>query len=241
MRLVTWNCCRGSYARKVPLLAGLKADIAVIQECAKPAIESDTCLWFGDDPRQGITIVASPPYRLIRLPEVEGVPKYVLPISVFGPVEFNMLAVWSKSNQSHRYVEAVVKAVDMYRGLFDQSPTVLLGDLNSNRLWDSRHPRDRNHSALVALLRSLGLVSAYHAFYGEAHGHETKPTCYFHWKEQRPHHIDYCFIPEVWAKDLRQVEIGEYEEWKEHSDHRPLLVEFNQSADAPSVARQPIG
>lgn len=241
MRLVTWNCCRGSDARKVPLLDALKAAIAVIQECARPAKESDTCLWFGDNPRQGITIGASPPYRLQRLPEPEGVPKYVVPISVVGPVEFNILTVWSQSNQPHRYVEAVVKAVDMYRALIDESPTVSLGDLNSNRLWDFRHPRDRNHSALVALLGRLGLVSADHAFYGEAHGHETKPTCYFHWKEQRPHHIDYCFIPEVWAKDLRQVEIGEFEEWKKHSDHRPRIVEVNLSAHAHSVALQPIG
>ena len=230
MQLVTWNCCRGPYAKKVPLLAALNADIAVIQECAKPPIESDTCLWFGDNPRQGITVQAAPPYRLRRMPELPGVPKYVVPISVSGPVEFTILAVWSKNNESHRYVEAVVKAVQMYRGLFTESPTVLIGDLNSNCIWDSTHPRDRNHSALVALLESLGLVSAYHAFRGEAHGQETRHTYYFQWKQQRPYHIDYCFIPAAWAKNVRRVEIGEYEEWKLHSDHRPLLIELAQNA-----------
>jgi hypothetical protein len=226
MRLITWNCCRGSYAKKAPLLDALRADIAVIQECAKPACESDTCLWVGDNPRQGIAIQAAPPYRLRRLPELDGVPKYVVPISVVGPLEFTLFAVWSKNNVPYRYIESVVKAVEMYRGLIIASPTVLIGDLNSNCIWDSEHPAERNHSALVALLRNLGLASAYHSFHGEAHGCETKPTFYFLWKEDRPYHIDYCFIPESWLNKIRQVEIGEFEKWKAHSDHRPLLVEL---------------
>ena len=44
--------------------------------------------------------------------------------------------------------------------------------------------------------------------------------------------LNYCFIPEAWRKDVRRVEIGGYEEWRPHSDHRPLLVEV-------TPARQP--
>jgi hypothetical protein len=136
------------------------------------------------------------------MPELEGVPKYVVPVSVSGPAEFTILAVWSKNNEAHRYVEAVEKAVQMYRNLFSQALTVLIGDLNSNCIWDSTHPRDRNQSAHVALLESLGLVSAYHAFYGEAHGQETRATYYFQWKQDRSYHIDYCFIPTAWARNV---------------------------------------
>lgn len=226
MRLVTWNCCRGPFAKKVPLLDALEPDIAVIQECEKPAIESESCLWFGDNPRQGVAVCVAPPYRVNRLPELDGVPKYIVPIAVTGPVCFNILAVWSKGRQAFRYVEAVVKAVEMYRSLFLASPTVLIGDLNSNVIWDATHPKNLNHTALVELLRSLGLVSAYHAFHGESHGHESRPTYYFQWNERRPYHIDYCFIPESWSSNLRLVEIGEYETWQRHSDHRPLLVDL---------------
>lgn len=228
MELLSRHICQ-----KVQLLAALGADIAVIQECAKPAAESDTCPWFGDNPLQGITVQTARPFRLRRLPELAGVPKFVVPVSVSGPVAFTMLAVWSKNNESDRYVEGVVKAVQMYRGLFAASPTILIGDLNSNCIWDSTHPRDRNHSALVALLDGLGLVSAYHAFHGEAHGRETRPTYYFQWNAQRTYHIDYCFIPVAWAKELRRVEIGDYEEWKQHSDHRPLLVDCFPSLALP--------
>ena len=198
----------------------------MIQECGKPDSESDTSLWFGDNPRQGIAVQAAPPYQLQRLPTLEGVPKYIVPISVTGPLSFTMLAVWSKNNAKYRYVEAVTKAVDMYRELVAAGPKVLIGDLNSNLIWDSTHPKDLNHSALVALLRSLGLVSAYHGYHSEAHGCETRPTYYFQWNEQRTYHIDYCFVPEAWMKNVRQVDIGTYEDWKQYSDHRPLLVDI---------------
>ena len=57
-RLVTWNCCRGPYLKNVALLEVLAPDIVVLQECAKPVAETDQCLWFGDNPRQGIAILA---------------------------------------------------------------------------------------------------------------------------------------------------------------------------------------
>ncbi|CAN5622497.1 endonuclease/exonuclease/phosphatase family protein [soil metagenome] len=226
MRLVTWNCCRGSYEKKFPLLEALAPDVAVVQECARPELESDTCIWFGDNVKQGVAIQSAPPYKLTRLPTLERVPKYVVPIGVSGPIEFTMLAVWSQGKQTYSYVEAVVKAVEMYNHMFAQSPTVLIGDLNSNCIWDKTHPRDLNHTALVALLKRHGMVSAYHLFKSEEHGHETTPTFYFHWNEKRPYHIDYCFIPEAWATSVRRVEVGTYEDWRQHSDHRPLLVEI---------------
>ena len=84
MRLVTWNCCRGPFAKKVPLLEVLAPDIVVIQECARPLVESPHCLWFGENPRQGVAIQASPQYRLEALPILPDAPRYLIPISVTG-------------------------------------------------------------------------------------------------------------------------------------------------------------
>ena len=230
MRLVTWNCCRRSYERKAPLLDSLAADIAVIQECAKPIAESDTCLWFGDNPRQGIAVQSSSRYRLRALPRNDDVPKFVFPVQVTGPECFSLLAVWSKGKQPFRYVMGVVKAVEAYRHLFEASPTVLIGDLNSNAIWDTWHPPHLNHTALVTSLSNHGLVSSYHHFFSEPHGAETRPTCYLLWKEGRPYHIDYCFVPRTWANRIRRIEVGSYVAWKQHSDHRPLLVELEDNA-----------
>lgn len=229
MRLVTWNCCRGAFARKVPLLGAMAPDLAVIQECAKPAVEDDHCLWFGDNPLQGLAVISSGPYRLRALSPLARIPRYIIPVEVTGPASFLLMAVWSKDGQRHPYVEAVVRAVKRYRHLFAQ-PVVLMGDLNSNVLWDADHKPDRSHSALVRLLSKLGLVSAYHAFNDERHGGETQPTYYFQWKETRPYHLDYCFLPNAWASKIHRVEVGSFEEWKGHSDHRPLVVDVREFA-----------
>ena len=230
MRLVTWNCCRGAFDRKVPLLDRLAADIAVVQECARPACESPTCLWFGDNLRQGLAVRARPPYRLKALPPLRDVPKYVIPIAVSGPRRFTLLAVWMLGKpQAHPYVEGAIRAIEMYRELIASSPTVVLGDLNSNTIWDHQHKPHLSHSGLVARLAELGLVSAYHHYRAEPHGRETKPTFYFQWKKERPYHIDYCFLPRKWARHGLRVQVGSYETWRSWSDHRPLVVEIGDA------------
>ena len=225
MRIVTWNCCRGQYAKKAPILEIFAPDISVVQEIAKPPTESDQCLWFGDNPRQGIAITASNDYRLKRLPTARNVPKYIFPVRITGPTNFTLLAAWTKAGQKYPYVEAAVQATKRYRSLIEAGPTVLIGDLNSNANWDKAHPKGRNHSALVALLTKLGLVSAYHAYFNEAYGAESRPTYYFLWKKSRSYHMDYCFVPEGWVKQIKTVEVGPYEGWERFSDHRPLFVE----------------
>ena len=226
MILVTWNCCRGPYLKKMALLDPLGAHVAVLQECPRPPVESDHCLWFGDNPRQGIAVVAKPPYSLSRLPARRAVPKFIVPVAVSGPRSFTMLAVWSKAGQKHSYVEAVIKAVRLYRELIAAGPTVVIGDFNSNTIWDETRRADRNHSALVKLLQGLNLVSAYHAHFAEAQGAETRPTYFFQWKEHQPYHIDHCFIPSTWAESLTRVDVAGYGEWSRHSDHRPVLIEI---------------
>ena len=207
------------------MLDALAPDISVLQEVARPRDESDRCLWFGDNPRQGIAITASHGYRVHRLPTARHVPKFVIPVQITGPVDFTMLAVWTKAGQRHPYVQAVVRATKLYRSLIEAGPTVLIGDLNSNAIWDRMHREDRNHSALIKNLTRLGLVSAYHAFFAEAFGEESRPTYYFLWKQARPYHMDYCFVPVTWMEQIKKVEVCPYEGWEKFSDHRPVVVE----------------
>jgi hypothetical protein len=231
MRLITWNCNKGIYSKKVPLLNPMAADIAVIQECPKPVVESENCLWFGDNPKQGITVLTSPSYKLTRLPTLDDVPKFVVPIEVIGPANFTLFAVWTKTDPQYRYVRGAVKAVEMYREVFAGSPCVLMGDFNSNSIWDNLHPAELNHSALVKVMHSLGLASAYHSFFEEAQGEETRPTYYHRWNRKEPFHIDYCFMPAAWMQQVRNVEVGGYEDWKAASDHRPLVIDIDFNSE----------
>lgn len=231
MRLVTWNCCRGPFSSKVPLAQALEPDVAVLQECARPAEESPSCLWFGESPRQGITVLTSGGYRVDALPNTPGVPRFTFPVQVTGPERFLILAVWSQRGPEYPYVEAVIRAVELYRDLICSQPTVVIGNFNSNAIWDGKRPPSRNHGGLVQLLSDVGLASSYHAFFGEVHGAETRPTHYFQWNERKPFHIDYCFIPRQWLPRLEQVHVGSYSQWKESSDHRPLTVDL---ASAPA-------
>lgn len=230
MRLLSWNACRGTFERKAALLAGLDADLTVLQEVAAPIGKRPDTLWFGDNPRQGVAVIARAPYTLRRMRELAGAPKYVVPILVEGPRPFLLFAVWTLAARPLRYVRALTTALDRYARRIAAHETVFLGDFNSNAIWDAKDPAEHNHASMVARMQAQGLVSAYHHHRREAHGAESRPTFYLQWKEAKPYHLDYCFLPAAWAARIRSVEVGGYAAWKAHSDHRPLLVDLEDPA-----------
>lgn len=226
MRLVTWNARRGSFSRKAPLIDHLQADVAVVPEIAAPACESPQTLWFGENPNQGMAVIAKAPYTLRRLPELPNTPKYVVPIAVDGPRSFLLFAVWTLGEKPLPYVQAASTAIDMYASAFSSSQVVMMGDFNSNAIWNKQHPATLNHAAMVKRLLQHNLVSAYHHNRSLDYGTEPKSdhTFYLYGHEDKSFHIDYCFLPNTWAEKIEQVVIGNYPDWREHSDHRPLLV-----------------
>ncbi|MEP6609867.1 MAG: hypothetical protein ABJA83_14485 [Burkholderiaceae bacterium] len=233
MRIVTWNSFHGKSASKLSRLETLHPDFAVLTEFTRPHPEDSSLLWFGDKPMKGIAAIASPAYTIIPVPARE-TPPYYIPLFVKGPQSFFVIAVWSQKKSL--YVEAILRALHAFHDLIEANPTVVLGDFNSNAVWDKKHSSGRNHTALVALCKKLGLVSAYHQFFNEEQGKETRATLYFHRRQARPYHIDYCFIPEAWTQSLTSVQVGTYSEWADASDHCPLIVDlvFPKAFGAPS-------
>lgn len=232
MRLLTWNARRGAFTRKTPLLERFSADVVVIPEIAAPSVESDQVLWFGENRKQGLAVVARWPYKLTKLPEWPNSPKYVVPIRVEGPRSFTLFAVWTLGQKEMPYVEAACTAIDLYAGTFASSPVVMMGDFNSNAIWDKQHRSTLNHTAMVERLETYGLVSAYHHHRRIRHGLEPKVdhTFYLYGHEDKSYHIDYCFLPKAWAAEVEEVAIGNYPDWSDHSDHRPLLVTMRSAA-----------
>ena len=117
------------------------------------------------------------------------------------------------------------------QGLPRRAAGRVAGDLNSNTIWDKPGWRI-NHSTKVRILEeSFGLVSAYHAIRGEAHGAESEPTLYWRdrTKDGPTYHIDYIFVPSLWIGKVRELSIGTFETWcgSGLSDHVPVVVDVD--------------
>jgi endonuclease/exonuclease/phosphatase family metal-dependent hydrolase len=99
-----------------------------------------------------------------------------------------------------------------------------MGDFNQNLSF-----RDDNMKTLLEITDALGLVSAYHSFFQEDFGEETRPTHFPHGKGRKSSHLDYCFLPKEWIPMIDRVEVGTYSEWGQISDHVPLIVDLKLS------------
>jgi endonuclease/exonuclease/phosphatase family metal-dependent hydrolase len=104
----------------------------------------------------------------------------------------------------------------------------MIGDFNSNSIWDKKH-RASNHTDVVKLLERKGIFSLYHLYQKQVQGKEQHPTYYMYRHLTRPYHIDYCFASADFVSKLKSVEIGDFNLWKMYSDHSPLIVEFNNT------------
>lgn len=221
MRLATWNCCSGPFREKEARFAAFGANVCVIPEC--PEIPPEIGFWMGTNSRKGLAAFVSPEYELQVVELANPLSRYVVPIQVRGAHDFLLIAVWAMADRPERYVRGLCQAILACRSIIESQPTVIMGDFNSNTIWDSSFPQDRNHSALVSMLGEHGLKSCYHRFFEEEQGVEAQPTFYLYRHPDRPYHIDYCFVPETWK--ITHVEVGSHREWSSYSDHSPMIVD----------------
>lgn len=231
MRIVAWNCRMG-FAKKRMFLHDLRPDIAVIPECSRDSIlacndERHSACWWGDNKNKGLGVLAAKPWTLEagRQPTQ----RWIAPVQVRGPLNFLLVAVWAGQvgqSRERSYIGQIYEAVTRHPGWFaGNQPVVMCGDFNSNAIWDHNR-KTRNHSAVVKLLRERNMVSAYHIFFSEEQGEETRATHYFWYRKDRRFHIDYIFVPELWSPRIRTVKVGTYKTWRPTSDHVPILVDI---------------
>jgi exonuclease III len=234
MRIITWNCQMG-LDKKVDALLSLKPDVAVVPECSeKSAVtlrqRGFNSLWFGSNPHKGLAVVSRQDWPLHALPQPKQ--KWIAAVEVDAPSPFTLIAVWAcqiGTKRADNYIGQVYQALAAHPEWFDGHPVVLAGDLNSNKIWDA-HRKVGNHSAVMKLLEERGLVSAYHDWFREPQGEESRPTMFFYRRCDRTFHLDYIFIPRGWASRLKTVEVGNCETWLKLSDHCPVVVEVVASA-----------
>ena len=248
LRLVVWNCNMALH-KKVDALAGLRPDVAVICECAKPEIVRakskgrfpESVVWAGDNPNKGIAVIGTGPWR-VRLDESYDPPiRHVVPVHVDGPSPFRLLAVWAfngRADLDEMRRGPLAVALKRYEGFCKRGPLVVAGDFNNNAIWSNPKNPTHTHRADVENLEACGLFSAYHHHRNLAQGEESEPTIY--WRNRKvggpAFHLDYIFAPTEWKQQLRGVDVGGFEAWVGAglSDHVPLTAAFDlgRAADA---------
>jgi endonuclease/exonuclease/phosphatase family metal-dependent hydrolase len=133
---------------------------------------------------------------------------------------FVLVNLWAHPSPTYEaFVLDALRAVK--ESLKAETQLVVVGDFNSTpaRLRGA-------HSQLMKVMdEDLSLVSAYHAHHSVPTGGEAHPTHYWQWKQTKPFHIDYVFVPKAWSAQVRSVEVGTFDGWRD-SDHRPVVVDI---------------
>ncbi len=236
MKLISWNC-QGAFRKKAAIILAYEPDILVIQECEHPdKLKFDPTIptpsdiyWYSDGGKKGLGLFSYSDYKFELLPNFNPEFRYILPFRITGNGQtFTFFAIWAMNNKERRearYIGQIWFAINHYKNLLGNS-TILIGDFNSNKIWDYKD-RVGSHSDVVNQLANKDIHSVYHKHFDMEQGKETHPTFFLQRNKNKPYHIDYCFTSSEILTKVRKVEIGDYDNWIAHSDHAPLIVEFD--------------
>jgi len=236
MKIITWNC-NMAFRKKADLILTSKPDILIVPECEHPdklkfkigtPLPTDI-FWYGTNRHKGLGVFSYSSYKFKLLDIHNPNFKNILPLSVTGgKYDFTLFAIWANNPQDKdgHYITQVWKAMRYYDSLLLDNKTILVGDFNSNTIWDKVY-REGNHSAVVANLEAKKIFSTYHKFHGLTQGREKHPTLFMYRHQDKPYHIDYCFASTDFIEKLTNVEVGNYNDWTQYSDHKPLSVTFD--------------
>lgn len=236
MKIVSWNC-NNAFRNKWDLIAEFAPDIAVIAESESPdylqkqgnTAPIGTHFWIGDHPAKGLSVFVHEEYHTRIAPFYSPEFRHILPLIITkGRNSFLLLAVWTKGDTDtyNGYVVQACKALEYYEAYLDKK-TLIIGDFNSNKNWDTHFKRRYNHSHLLDFLSTHNYCSLYHTESGEEQGCETTPTIYMHKNPASPYHIDFAFVHHSRLNKIRSFTIGTYDNWIKASDHMPLFLELD--------------
>lgn len=227
-----------AFRKKADFILKHKPDILIIPECEHPdkllfsdeTLRPTDTLWFGKNQHKGLAIFSYSSFRLTVLDNHNEDFKMIVPISVTGgQFNFNLFAIWANNptDKDGKYITQVWKAITYYDNLLIDKPTLLIGDFNSNTIWDYKKHRLSNHSSVVKQLEDIGIFSTYHFYYKQEQGKEEHPTLFMYRHKNKPYHIDYCFASKDLLSKIISVEIGDFDDWIKYSDHAPVIVTFD--------------
>ena len=219
MKIISWNC-NMKFRDKFQVLPN--ADVYVIQECENPKdFENEeykefasNFVWIGTNKNKGLGIFAKQGIKLEQKDWNSYCLRYFLQVSINDKIK--LLGVWTLKPYIEEYY--IYQSINMLH--YDLN-TIIIGDFNSNSIWDKQH-FERNHTAVAKELERKGLQSIYHFKYNENQGEESIDTFYLYRHLDKGYHIDHCFAnPEI----VQKYEILTDKKWIKHSDHLPILLQ----------------
>jgi exodeoxyribonuclease-3 len=231
MRIVSWNC-RQALRNKTGYLAGFDADVAVVAEAEnlERLEKADLSayphrVWQGDIAYKGLLVMSKVGLPLEVAPEYDRWLRLIVPVTVGGSDPLTVLAVWTQKGDEGNCSADLLTAIDLYGDRLKQR-AIVVGDFNSNAIWDERWSGSATHSMVVESLAEAGLTSLYHTQSGEAQGAETVQTLAFKGDPDKPFHIDFCFVSQDLVDQGAHLEIPRAQEWIGFSDHAPLVIDL---------------
>lgn len=228
MKILTWNC-NGAFRKKSHALDNYDADILVIQECENPSeIQYPELFldryshyaWFGDNKNKGLGVFSKLNIDINNWDNTKA--KYFISCKINN--KFNLIGAWCHQAKSptFAYIGQLWKYLILNLSRFEESETILCGDFNSNKKWDV-WDRWWNHSDVIRILNDMGIKSLYHQYFNEEQGDESCDTFFQQKNIDKAYHIDYVFGSPMFQNSLRNLEVENYQEWKQYSDHVPLV------------------
>lgn len=244
MRIIEWNC-QGAFRLKNKEVFELRPDILIVPECereeklefGKLTPKPNDFLWYGDTGKKGIAIFSFSDYKLKLLKEFNPEFRYIIPLEVSNKTNsFLLFAIWAMDNKQNplaRYIGQVWNAVNYYQATLNFN-TILIGDFNSNQIWDEKE-RVGNHTDVVNFLKNIRIESLYHKQNNEAHGQESLKTFFMYRNLEKPYHIDYVFASHDIIKNGYKLTFGNPTDWIDKSDHVPIILDIKDLSSKTEI------
>ncbi len=232
-------------------LQKLRPDISIVQECASPSVlarrnlslDPTQCLWINKADAttedKGLGVFASDGVKIRvaacwseirrRWDDDPSRLDVLLPFEIVYPRRLNVLAVWSFNNRTRLGKKTmrgpVLVAIDELGNWLTEAPSLVIGDFNNHRRWDTS--RDLNNFAHhLTAFDEIGFKSAYHSL--NDIGHDEEPDQTHLWRAGKSYHIDYAFGA-AGLLEGASCRVEPLERWCGKgglSDHSPLVLDL---------------
>jgi len=222
MKIVSWNCCNGFIPDKTKAIKFFNADILVIQECKESDFELEKTNWSshdyycdGKDSDRGIAIFTKKYVIDRNLKYFKEENRYVIPYNITGAEKpFILNAVWTKKPpRDSTYLTPVYNVLEEIHA--STNPIIFIGDFNTGSIQGANNAHW--YEDLYDSFARKGFINC-------ASGQEWVPTFF---RGNKSWLDDHCFASRDFQEKIISFGIGNYDYWRNYSDHCPIIIDFN--------------